>query len=102
MSVYIKYFENRGKNMSCMIEDDSVLVIWKLEIWNKIKKALNIKFHSMPVYDEKDIKAKVAEFNGVVNAKFWGDKEPKEYVDRTCIACISIDSVMIMEKNYHL
>ena len=41
-----------------MIEDDSVLVKYN-EIWNKIKKKLNIKFHSMPVYDEKYIKAKV-------------------------------------------
>ena len=23
------------------------------KIWDKIKKQLNIKFHSMPVYDEK-------------------------------------------------
>ena len=31
-----------------MTEDDSVLVKYN-EIWNKIKKTLNIKFHSMPV-----------------------------------------------------
>ena len=48
-----------------MINDDNVLVQYK-KIWNKIKKTLNIKFHSMPVYDEKDIKAKVKEFNGVI------------------------------------
>ena len=54
----IKYFENGGKNMPFMTEDDSVLVKYN-EIWNKIKKTLNIKFHSMLVYDEKYIKAKV-------------------------------------------
>ena len=58
MSGYIKFFENEGKNMSFMIEDDSVLVKYN-EIWNKIKKTLNIKLHSMPVYDEKYITAKV-------------------------------------------
>ena len=58
MNGYIKYFENGGKIMSFMTEDDSVLVKYN-EIWNKIKKTLNIKFHSMPVYDEKYIKAKV-------------------------------------------
>ena len=61
-------------------------------------KTLNIKFHSRPVYDEIYIKAKVKEFNGVVNTKFWGDKVPKESVHHTYIACISIDSVMKMEK----
>ena len=37
-----------------MIEDDSFLGKHN-DIWNKIKKTLNIKFHSMPVYDEKYI-----------------------------------------------
>ena len=68
-----------------MIEDDSVLVKYN-EIWNKIKKTLNIKFNSIPVYDEKYTKAKVTEFNGVVNIKFWGDIVPKEGVHHTCVA----------------
>ena len=38
--------------MSFIIKDDSVLVKNK-EIWNNTKKALSIKFHSNPVYDEK-------------------------------------------------
>ena len=55
----------------------------------------------MPVYDEKYTKAKVRELNGVVNANFWCNKVPKEGVHDTCIACISICSVMKMEKkNY--
>ena len=86
MSGYIKKFENGGKNMSFMIEDDSVLVKYN-EIWNDVKKTLNIKFHSMPVYDKKYIKAKLKEFNGVVNTKFWSDKIPKEGVHHTCIGC---------------
>ena len=57
MSGYIEYFEKRGKNMSFMTEDDSVLVKYN-EIWNNVKKILKIKFHSMPVYDEKYIKPK--------------------------------------------
>ena len=40
----------------CMYENDDVLD--KQEVWDKIKETLNIKFHSMPVYDEKCIKAK--------------------------------------------
>ena len=64
-----------------MNKDDSVLIKYN-EIWNKIKKTLNIKFYSMPVFDEKYIKAKVKEFNGVVNRKFLDDEIPKEGVHR--------------------
>ena len=97
---YIKYFENGGKNMSFVIKDDDVLDKYN-EIWDKIKGKLNIKFHSMPVYDEKYIKAKVREFNGVIKTNFLGDEIPKESMHYTCIACITIDSVMRMEKkNY--
>ena len=83
--------------MSFVIEDDDVLDEYN-EIWDIIKEKLNIKFHSMPVYDEKYIKSKVKEFNGVVKTNFLGDEIPKENMHYTCIACITIDSVMRMEK----
>ena len=55
----------------------------------------------MPGYDEKYIKAKVREFNGVVKTNFLGDEIPKENVHHACIACITIDSVMRIKKmNY--
>ena len=54
MSGCTKYFENGGKNMSFVIKDSDVLDKYN-EIWDKIKTDLNIKFHSMPVYDEKYI-----------------------------------------------
>ena len=55
----------------------------------------------MPVYDETYIKANVRESNDVIKTKFLGDEVPKENMHYTCIACITIDSVMRMEKkNY--
>ena len=100
MSGYIKYFENGSKSMSFMIKNDDVLDKYN-ETWGKIKKKLNIKLHSMSVYDEKYIKTKVREFNGVSKINFLGDEVPKENVHYTCIVCITIDSVMRMEKkNY--
>ena len=48
-----------------------------------IKNMLKIKFHSMPVFHEKYIKAKVREFNGVIKTNFLGDKVPKK---RTTLA----------------
>ena len=86
--------------MSFVIKDDDVLDKYN-EIWDKIKETLSIKFHSMPVYDEKYIKAKVREFNGVIKTNFLGDEVPKENEYYTCIACITTDSVMRMwKKNY--
>ena len=60
-----------------------------------------MKFHSAPAYDEQYIKAEVKTFNGVIDTIFWNDKIPKENVHYTCIAAISTDSVMKMDKkNY--
>ena len=71
------------------------------KIWDKIKEKLNIKFHRKRVYDRKYLKVKVREFNGVIKTNFLGNKVPKENMHYTCIACITIDSVMRMDKkNY--
>ena len=84
-----------------MVKDDDVLDKYN-EIWDNIKEKLNIKFHSMPVYDETYIKAKVREFNGKIKANFLDDRVPKENLHYTCIACVTIDSVMRMEKKNYL
>ena len=65
-----------------MVEDDSVLFQYS-DVWNKIKEFQGIKFHSNPIYDEKYIKAKVKEFNSVVNINFLGNEVPEEGVHYT-------------------
>ena len=66
-----------------------------------IKNKLKIKFHSLPVHDKKYLKTKVREYDGVIKTNFLGNGIPKENMHYTCIACITIDSVMRMEKkNY--
>ena len=100
MTGYITYFENWEKSMPFVIKDDDVLDKYN-EIWDKIKETLSIKFHTMPVCDEKYIKVKVREFNGVIKLNFLGHEVPKENEHYTCFAFITIDSVMRMEKkNY--
>ena len=55
----------------------------------------------MPVYDEKCIKAKVTEFNGMIKTNFLGDEIQEENVHGAYIVCITIDSFMKMKKkNY--
>ena len=57
----------------------------------------------MPVYDEKYIKTKVREFNGIIKVNFLGTEVPREGVHYTHIACITIDSVIRIEQiNYPL
>ena len=59
---------------------------------------LNTKFHSKQAYGEKYLKAKVRTFNGALNTIFCSDKIPKDYVDYTYIAAVSIDSVIKVDK----
>ena len=101
MSGYIKYFENVGKNMSFIVKDDNVLDKYK-KIWDKIKEKLNTKFHSMPVYDETYIKAKVRKFDNKIKTNFLGDGVPKENMHYASIDSITIKSVMRMDKKNHL
>ena len=77
MSGYIKYFENGGKNMSFIIKDDPVLDKYN-ESSRKIKRESNIKFHSIPVHDEKYLKSKVRKFNGVIKANFLSNEVTKK------------------------
>ena len=63
-----------------------------------IKNMLKIKFHSMPVFHEKYIKATVREFNGVIKTNFLAVEIPKENVHYIYITCITIHSVMRMER----
>ena len=77
MSGYIKYFENGGKTMSFLIEDDEVWEKYE-KIWDVIKDKLGIKFHIEPVYEYRYLKAKVREFDCVIKANFLGNDIPKK------------------------
>ena len=86
--------------MSFLIKDD--------EMWDKfnkisdvIKDKLDIKFHSEPAYEYKYLKAKVREFNGVIKTNFLNNSMPKENMNYSCIACITIDSVINFNKKNH-
>ena len=66
-------------------------------IWDVIKDKLGIKFHSEPVYEYKYLKTKVREFDGVIKTNILGKDMPKENM-YTCIACITVDSVLRINK----
>ena len=59
------------------------------------------KLHTQPIYENKYLKAKVREFDSDIKTNFLGNGLPKENMYYTCIACITIDSVLRMnKKNY--
>ena len=91
MNGYIKYFENGGKNMSFLIKNDEVWEKYE-DIWDVIKNKLGIKFHREPIYEKKYLKAKIRD----IKTNFLGNGLPKENMCYTCIACITIDSVIRM------
>ena len=93
ISGYIKYFENGSKNMSFFIKDDEVWDKYN-KIWDVIKDKLNIKFHSEPVSEYKYLKTKVREYNDEIKTNFLNNGTPKENIYYSCIACITIDSVI--------
>ena len=87
--------------MSFLIKDDKVWEKFE-QIWDVIQSKLSIKFHSEPVYDKTYIKAKVTKFDSKLKTNFLGNEVPKENMHYTCIACITIDSVMRIDKKNHL
>ena len=85
--------------MYFLIKDDKVWDKYN-KIWDAIKDKLGIKFHSEPVYEYKYLKAKLREFDGMIK-NFLGNDIPKEHMHYTCIACITIDSVLAINKKNH-
>ena len=72
----------------------------KFGMWLKIN-FLSIKFPSLSVYDQRYLKTKVREYGGVIKTNFLANDMLKENMHYTCIACITIDSVMRIDKKNH-
>ena len=63
-----------------------------------IKDKLGIKFHSEPLYKNKYLKAEVREFDGLIKTTFLGNDMPKKNTHYIWIVCITIDSVLRIDK----
>ena len=61
----------------------------------------SVKFYSEPIYDDTYIKTKVKTFSAMIKTLFDGNEIPKERVECACTACISVVSVLkVDKKNY--
>ena len=55
----------------------------------------------MNLFEYKYLKANIREFNGVIKTNFLNNSMPKENIHYSCIACITIDSVINFNKKNH-
>ena len=93
MSGYIKYFDDGGKNMSFLTDDEEVYKKYN-EIWEVVRKLLKVKFTVNPIRHDKYIIAKLKIFNGTNRTTFTNNIIPIERNNYVCIAAIDIDSVL--------
>ena len=93
MNAYIKYFDNDGKNMTFVTDNEKVYKYNK--IWEVIKKLLKVKFAVNPVREDKYLVAKLKIFNKINRATFDNETNiPIEKSHYICIPAIDIDSVL--------
>ena len=94
MNGYIKYFDNGGKNMSFVTDDEKVYDKYN-KIWEVIRKLLKVKFTVNPVRDDRYLVAKLKVFNKVNRTIFNNtDFIPLERQHYNCIPVTDIDSVL--------
>ena len=102
MNGYIKYFDDGGKNMSFVTDDEKVYEKYD-EIWNVVKGLLKLKFTTSPIRDDKYILAKLKLFRKKYITTFNNNNNivPIEKNNYICIPVIDIDSVLkIVKKVY--
>ena len=93
MNGNIKYFDNGGKNMSFVTDDEEIYEKYN-EIWEVVKKLLKLKFTVGPVRDDKYIVAKLKIFNRINRTTFTDNAIPIERNHYTCIPAVDINSVL--------
>ena len=102
MNGYIKYFDDGGKNMSFVTDDEKVYDKYD-EIWNVVKSLLKLKFAASPIRSDKYILAKLKIFKKKNLTTFNNNNNnnnivPIEKNNYICIPAIDIDSVLKIDK----
>ena len=101
MNGYIKYFDDGGKNMSFVTDDEKVYEKYD-EIWNVVKGVLKLKFTTSPIRYNKFILAKLKIFRKKNITTFNNNNTfPIEKNNYICIPAIDIDSVLKIDKKVY-
>ena len=96
MKGYIKYFDNGGKNMTFVMDNEKVYDKYN-EIREVIRKLLKVKFTVNPVRDDKYLVAKLKIFNRINRTTFFNNNNNNIPIERNhyiCISAIDIDSAL--------
>ena len=93
MNGYIKYFDDGGKSMSFVTDDEEVYEKYN-EIWEVVSKLSKLKFAVGPIRDDKYLIAKFKIFNGTNRTTFTDNVIHFEKNRYNCIPAIDIDSVL--------
>ena len=98
MDGYIKYFDDGGKNMSFITDDEKIYKRYN-EIWEVIRNLLKKDFTVNPVRDDIYLVAKLKIFNKINRTTFNNNNYiPMERNHYICIPVIDIDSVLKIDK----
>ena len=100
MNGYIKYFDNGGKNISFVTDDEKVYEKYD-EIWKVVKRLLKLKFAASPIRTDKYILAKLKIFKKKNVTTFSNNIVPIEKNHYICIPAIDIDSVLKIDKRVY-
>ena len=91
---YIKYFDNGGKNMTFVTDNEKVYDKYN-EIWEVIRKLLKVKFTVNHIRDDKYLVTKLKIFNKINRRTFDNENNiPIERSHYICIPGVDIDSVL--------
>ena len=97
MDGYIEYFDDGGKNMSFVTDDEKIYKKYN-KIWKVIKNLLKIDFTVNPVRDDIYLVAKLKIFNKINRTTFTSNAIPIEKDHYIWIPVIDIDSVLKIDK----
>ena len=98
MDGYIKYFDDGGKNMSFVTDDEKIYERYN-KIWEVVRNFLKIDFTVDPVRDDIYFVAKLKIFNKINRTTFNNNSYiPMERNHYICIPVIDIDSVLKIDK----
>ena len=95
---YIKYFDDGGKNMTFVTDDEKIYEKYN-EIWKVVRNLLKIDFTVSPIRDDIYLVAKLKIFNNINRTTFNNNNYiPMERNHYICIPVIYIDSVIKIDK----
>ena len=101
MNGYVKYFDDGGKNMSFVMDDEEIYEKYN-EIWEVVRKLLKVDFTVGPVRDDKYLVAKLKIFDRINRTTFNNNNAiPIERNHYICISAIDIDSVLKTDKRVY-